>query len=410
MVLLGAVLQAVPAGAVSAVSSAADPTWGTGPGEDGRAGRVLAVAEAGGLVYLGGDFTSMAPPDSPGRDRLVVRQYLAALEVGSGALAPWDPVADGTVRALLPSPDGRRLYVGGEFDSIAGQPARGLTALDPATGAPDPTFQPPVLTSVVRALALSPDGKRLYLGGDFTHVAQPNGTSVDRPHLAAVDAATGALLDWLPPDDEGGHFYGQTGMRSEVGDGGVYAVAVSGDGRTVHVGGTFLAFGGRAGLLSLDAATGRATSWQAKMERPVFGLSLSPADGHRVYAATGGAGGRLYGFDPGGKTTPALEVKTDGDAMAVVASVTTVYLLGHYDYIVSAKSTCYQYCPDGVPRRHLAAFDAWTGALDPWDPTANTPTGPYTGAAGGSHLYVGGEFTNAGGRSQPGIAQFPGVP
>jgi hypothetical protein len=332
-------LWARPVRAAVGVSPAADATWGTELADTGKAGRVLAVAVSGGLVYLGGDFAGMSPPGSQDNSSLARRDYLAALGSGGTTLADWNPGADGEVRALVASADGRRIYAGGMFKHIGGQPAARLAALDPTTGALDPTFAPPALDGVVRALALSPDGSRLYVGGDFTALTAADGTVDDRPHVAALDAATGSVIPWLPPRDAGGRYYGHTGTPDKTRPGGVYAVAPSADGTTVHVGGTFLSFGGRSGLVSLDAATGQPTPWQAKVDRPVFGLTRS-SDGHTFYAAAGGPGGRLYAFRPHGPPDGVWQVKTDGDNMAVVETATSVYLIGHYDNIVQPDSDC----------------------------------------------------------------------
>jgi hypothetical protein len=402
---LGAGPPARAAGAFT--STAADGTWGTAIAADtGKAGRVLTVVGSGGFVYLGGDFEAMSPPGSKDPAAEVVRNRLAALGNGGTTLADWDPSADNEVRALLASPDGRRIYAGGMFKHIGNRPASRLAALDPITGALDPTFAPPTVDGVVRALALSPDGGVLYVGGDFAQLTAADGTVEERPHLAALDAATGSLLPWLPPRDAGGRYYGHTGTKDKTRPGGVYAVAPSVDGTTVHVGGTFLSFGGHSGLVSLDAATGQPTPWQAKIDRPVFGLTRS-SDGHTFYAATGGAGGRLYAFRPHGPPTGVWEVKTDGDAMAVTETETAVYLIGHYDNIVQPESDCYQYCPDGTARAHLSAFDRNGKILD-WNPTANTPTGPYSAVADADHLYVVGEFTKINGVRRVGFAAFSG--
>ncbi len=399
---------AAPVRAATGVSSTADNTWGTDIADTGKAGRVLAVAASGGLVYLGGDFLAVSPPGSNDSAADVERHHLAAFANGGTTLADWNPGADDEVQALLAAPDGKRIYAGGMFHHIGNGPAIRLAALDPVTGAPDPTFTPPRPDGVVRALALSPDGKVLYVGGDFSGLAIADGTVVDRPHVAALDAATGALTDWLPPRDTGGRYYGQTGRVDRSRAGGVYAIAPSADGTTVHVGGTFLAWGGHSGLVSLDAATARPTPWQAKIDRPVFGLTRS-SDGHTFYAAAGGAGGRMIAFRPHGPPGGLWQVKTDGDVMAVVESVTSVYVLGHYDNIVQPDSSCWQYCPDGVAREHLAAFDR-TGKIEDWNPVANTPTGPYAGAADAGHVYVAGEFTKMGGVRHIGFAAFSGTP
>ncbi|MEA2972417.1 MAG: hypothetical protein QOG82_875 [Actinomycetota bacterium] len=401
-------LWAGPAWAAVGVSPTADDTWGTEIAATGKAGRVLTVAVSGGLVYLGGNFAGMSPPGSKDTSPVVRRDHLAALGNGGTTLADWNPAADNEVRTLLASPDGRRIYAGGMFRHIGDRPANRLAALDPATGALDPTFTPPTLNGVVRALALSPDGSRLYVGGDFTALTAADGTADDRPHIAALDAATGSLVPWLPPEDAGGRYYGHMGTPDKTRSGGVYAIAPSADGTTVHVGGTFLSFGGRSGLDSLDAATGQPTPWQAKVDRPVFGLTLG-SDGHTFYAAAGGAGGLLSAFRPHGPPEGVWQVKTDGDNVAVVETATSVYLIGHYDDIVPPDSDCYQYCPDGQPRKHLSAFDR-NGKLDDWNPTADTPTGPYAAAADATHLYVVGEFTRIGGIRHVGFAAFSGPP
>jgi hypothetical protein len=176
------------------------------------------------------------------------------------------------------------------------------------------------------------------------------------------------------------------------------------------VAGTFLDFGGQGGLLSLDTATGEPTDWQPRLDRPAFGLDVRPGPSGILYAAAGGAGGRLYAFEPAGSTKPWWEAKTDGDAVDVAVSATTAYLMGHYDFIVSAESDCYQYCPGGPERHHLAAFDADNGDLLAWGPAANTSTGPYTVTIAAGVVYVGGEFTRINGSPQPGFARFPGTP
>jgi hypothetical protein len=398
----------LPARAAVGVSTTADETWGTEVTEENKAGRVLTAVASAGRIFLGGDFTHVSPPGSKDEAALVPRSHVAAFGDGGKALSEWDPRADGEVRALVASPDGRRIYAGGMFKHIGGRAATRLAAIDATTGVLDPTFAPPAVDGVVRALGLSPDGSVLYVGGDFTVLTASDGTVETRPHLAALDAATGRLTGWVPPDDAGGRYYGQTGVKDETRPGGVYAIAASGDGTTVHVGGTFLSFGGRSGLVSLDAASGQPTPWQSKVDRPIYGLTLGQ-DGHTFYAAAGGAGGRLYAFRPHGPPEGSWQVKTDGDNMAVVETATAVYLIGHYDYIVDQKSDCYRYCPEGIFRRHLAAFDR-NGQLQDWNPEANTSTGPYSAAVDEGHLYVVGEFTKINGVRRVGFAAFPGAP
>jgi len=399
---------APPVRAAVGVSPTADTTWGTAVAETGKAARVLALAASGGVVYLGGDFLAVSPPGSKDASGDVARHHLAAFADGGTRLAGWDPDADDEVQALVAAPDGKRIYAGGMFHHIGNGPAVRVAALDPVTGAPDRTFAPPRPDGVVRALALSPDGRVLYLGGDFDGLITADGAVVNRPHVAALDAATGALSDWDPPRDTGGRYYGHAGTPDKSRAGGVYAIAPSADGTTVHVGGTFLSWAGHSGIVSLDAATARPTPWQARIDRPVFGLARS-SDGHTFYAAAGGAGGAMYAFRPHGPPGGVWQVKTDGDVVAVVETGTGVFVLGHYDNIVRPGSSCWQYCPDGMAREHLSAFDR-TGRIEDWNPVANTPTGPYAAAADAGHVYVAGEFTKVGGVRHVGFAAFSGTP
>jgi hypothetical protein len=231
---------------------------------------------------------------------------------------------------------------------------------------------------------------------------------VSRNKVAALDAATGALLlDWVPPPLGPGRYMGHTGTPTpDAPAGQVLALAVPADGSRVYAAGNFLDLGGRGGMVVLDAATGAALPQQWSVERPVFDLTVWPGDRTTVFAATGGPGGRIYAFRPSQPTKPLWAAGVDGDAIAVAASNSTVFLVGHYDFIIKKSSTCYQYCPNGTERRHLAAFDAATGLVDPWNPKADTHTGPYSVAVGGDHVFVGGEFNTINGNPQPGFAQF----
>lgn len=384
-----------PAGAADFPSSSALRSWGTAK-VDGKskAQRVNAVVEAGGVAYLGGEFTTMVSP-SGGTAR---RNYLAAIDGTTGGLKSWNPKANKKVFAMELSADRKSVYVGGDFTKIGDRYVSKLAKINLATGKVDTTFKPRSVSGRVMALAL--DGNRLYVGGQFGSIAGQS-----RPKLAAVDAATGSLLPWTPPPLGRGRYLGQTGVPTpDYSPGHVFAVEVIGG--KVFAGGTFIDFGGLAGLVAVDATTGRLATPQHTPGRPIFGLA---AGAGILYAAGGGPGGALFAYDPN-RAVPRWRVKVDGDNMGVAVSGTTVYLAGHYDYIVSKDSSCYQYCPGGPRRQHLAAFTAADGKLLPWNPSADTSTGPFSLAVGRNALYVGGEFRRINGSAQPGFAIFPGKP
>ncbi len=400
-------------------ASKPEPSWGTSPSEDpneaGRikAGRVLAVAEAGDVVFVAGEFAGVTPPGvsttaaTADPTTILRRPYLVALDARTGALLDWDAQPNEAVLSLAVSPDGRRLYVGGRFRSIGGGSAGRIAALDVATGRLDPTFRPPLANSGVKAMTLA--GDTLYIGGNFTTIGDQG-----RPGVAALDATTGALRSgFVPPTNTGGRYIGQTGVPTEDGDPGlVHDLAVTADGRLI-VAGDFLHFGGQGGLLVLDGATGQATAWQPVIGRPVHGVTVWPGDGTTFFAAAGGTGGVVDAYRPGGPTNALWRHRVDGDAEDVAATATRVYLVGHYDYVLGKNTICSAPpCTGGaagdIVNRHISAFDALNGAHDlDYTPQLNTPQGPYVALVGRRHLYVGGDFTEVNGKPQPGFVKFP---
>ena len=88
---------------------------------------------SGGRVYVGGQFTSIAGQ---------ARNFLAAFDEGTGAITPWNAnVGSGSfssgVLALAVTPD--KVYVGGSFPSIGGQPHANFAAVS-AVDAPVATL------------------------------------------------------------------------------------------------------------------------------------------------------------------------------------------------------------------------------------------------------------------------------
>src|ERR687888_2640004 len=100
-------------------------------------------------AFIGGEFAGLVPPSPNQKGYLAApvtaRPYLAALDVTTGLPLYWDVHPDDAVLALAVSADGRTLYVGGRFNQIAGAPAAHLAAIDIETGTQVASFKPPML-------------------------------------------------------------------------------------------------------------------------------------------------------------------------------------------------------------------------------------------------------------------------
>ena len=189
----------------------------------------------------------------------------------------------------------------------------------------------------------------VYLGGKFTSVrpsGAPAGTGeVARNHLAAFDAATGALLPWNP------------GASAAV-------FSLAGTGNTVYVGGTFSKLGTstRSRIGAVDATTGAVVSgFKPKLDAAVNSLAVG---GGVVYAggafttANGVARTSLAAFDA---TTGALSTAwapSAGGNSSSTPTVTSVRLApgGGLVYVGGGFTTI-----DGASQSHIAALSATTG-------------------------------------------------
>jgi hypothetical protein len=369
-VMIASLLVASPAGA--ALSNTSDPTWMTN-------GQVAALVRIGNTIYLGGNFTAVRSKASGGE--VVGRRYLAAFDANTGTLVrSWAPSAGARVYAMVT--DGSTLYVGGAFRAINGQSRERLAALDPATGAL--RAWSPKVTGEVRALLLH-SGK-IYAGGGFS---QANGAS--RTRLAAFSASSGGLdPDWKP----------------QAHDGDVRALAVRGDGTRIFVGGSFSRINGTSDtsfIAAVNTTNGASVSWNASSAAIVHDLDVSAG---RVYAARGGAGGRVtsYRDDTGASV---WSHSANGDIQAVHYDNGNLYVGGHFEL----QGTCNTCRPVAFAAHDLNTMlgkvAASDGRLDTnFHPLFKGIPGVWTILRTGSQLHVGGSFTTAGGRQQQGYARF----
>jgi PKD repeat protein len=150
-----------------------------------------ATVNSTNTVYAAGSFSSARPAGSAAGQNETARKNLLAYSLTTGNLITsfsHSLNAQGLVAAL--SPDQSRLFVGGDFTSVDGVSHGHIAEFSTATGALVSTFAPSV-NSRIKSIAAT--NSTVYVGGSFTAV---NG--VERDRLAAFSTTNGALLSWAP--------------------------------------------------------------------------------------------------------------------------------------------------------------------------------------------------------------------
>jgi hypothetical protein len=323
-------------------------------------GQVQAVAVSGSTVLAGGLFTSIGG---------LPRNHLAALDATTGMATVWDPDPNGNVYALAVNDS--TVFAGGSFTFLGGVRRNGLAALDLATGMPTAWDPNPTGTgpSGGTVLALATDGTTVYAGGYFDHVGgQP------RSAIAAIDAASGLPTTW-DPDAIGPSYSPATAVT-----------CLALEGSTLYAGGYFATIGGagRSTLAALDTGTGLATPWA-----PVTSggpVNQIVADGPAVFVASQGG---FWAFDP----TSAAPLWSDGlTAYSVARLGSSAYVSGYFSIV------------GGQPRNWIAAVDATSGVVTPWNPAPDGRVNHL--ASSGSTILVGGWFSRIGEQPRSRIAEL----
>ena len=379
-------------------------------------GVVWSQATVGNTVYATGSFTAARPPGAAAGTNLTTRNNLLAYDITTGNLITsfaHGLNAQGMVAAT--SPDGTRLYVGGDFTTVDGASHVRIAAFNTATGALVATFAPSVNA---RVKAIAATNTTVYFGGSFTTV---NG--VARNRLAAVSATDGSLLSWAPSAD----------------DYSVAAMVLAPSGNEVVVGGSFTTLNGVAapGLGALDPVTGATLPWAANQSvqdsGANAGITSLTTDGTQIYG-TGfvfGPGGNLEGTFAANPDTGAINWIEDchGDTYDTFAVGSVLYAVSHEHFCGNIgsfpqtnpwtfyRATAFTTYPTGtVAHNSEGSYADWYGNPDPtqldWYPTLTT--GTYTGqnqaawsvTGNSSYVALGGEFPTVNSTGQQGLVRF----
>jgi hypothetical protein len=421
------------------------------PWDPNATGTVASLTVSGGLVYAGGNFTGLGATP---------RTYLGALDLTPGRTfgsalpfapklenlgSPGRPPAQATpvVQALDVSPDGTRLFVGGNFDHINGVPRTNFAVLNLPGGDVDPNFDAGEPQGTVRAVKYDAALNLVYIGGDFDSVVIPGSARLRRPDndntcgtpqhkdstllsnnrcvwarskLAALNATTGVVdMGFQGPTSTGPGLIGNGGKSctqgsSACGTGAVLAIALSPDKHVLYASGSFSEVdksGHKNTIMALyndGPSRGRLTPWQPQAPNgiPIFDCKVDKNTGW-LFGAGGGAGGRAIRWDPqpasGGVTyhDPTWLHLFDGDSTSVDLSDTIGYWGGHYDFLDGGA----------YKRKHGVAIDFNNNVAANWDPEFDTSEGVFTVEVVPHRMVIyGGNFSRVNRRPQPGIAVF----
>lgn len=314
---------------------------------------VRAVVIGSDAAYIAGDFTTATGPNGT-----FPRSRVAAFDLATGDVLPFRADASARVRALALSGD--RLFIGGDFTSIAGQSRSRLAEVNAQTGAVATGFRVNT-TSAVRALAIG--GNQLVVGGQFGQIS-----GVAQARLALVNLTTNSV---------------NTAFRPVLNNT-IHAVAATPN--EVYAGGDFTQVNG--GTVRFLAAfnpdgTTRPIPWAVSDQYNVTALDLDE-DGRRLFAAIGGQGNQAASFSTASGVRQWRQ-RAEGDVQAVTYHGGNVYFGFHEGF-------------EGDFNVRTLAADAATGQLESaFRPPVNSFWGVRALDATDRGLLAGGEFTNVNG-------------
>ncbi len=410
--MLASADTAPASGTPATVSADGLPTWQIN-------GVVWSQVLVGNTVYATGSFTKARPPGvAAGGAGEVAALNVFAYDITTGSrVTSFVHSLNAQGRVITKSPDGSRVYVGGDFTAVDGQPRGHVAAFNTGTGALDASFHPSISSSV-RSLAAT--SSTLYAGGNYSSV---NG--VARKGLSALSATNATPTPWAPTVDNGS----------------ALAMVLAPDGTRVIVGGSFTTLNGQSanGMGSLSTSgsgTGALLPWAANTTIRVGGsgsaIESLRTDGKQIYgSAFAYQTGNFEGTFAATPATGAITLVNDchGDTYDVLPLGAVLYSVSHAhdcSWIGSFPDTSprvrweHALAQTIAPTRTDTGPDnyGWNYAGRPastvlhWFPQLDT--GTYTGqtqaawslAGNASYVAMGGEFPKVNGVAQQGLVRM----
>ena len=405
-------------------------------GTDCNDSEVLSTAVVNGEVVVVGTFGQVCTP-APGATfaacpNNVNSPFIFAFDLSTGMIDPdFAPVLDkGPIYTVVSGP-GDSVYIGGSFTTVNGQAAGGVAQLTVDPGQSDDGQLVPGFAGTASGTvdALAYDGNNaLYLVGAFSKV---DGKSAK---VARINATSGALdttfkFTFAEPSP------GNSTIKLKT-------LALSPDGNTLAVAGTFLQVDGqsvpRLALINTGGGFGDPATldnWAApelgttcnKQKSFINGIDFSPDSSYFVIADTGDrTDGGPAGCDSairfetgatGNAVQPVWQNYSGADTMESVAVAGNVVYIGGHQRWSNNECGNNRVCEaNAVLEDGISAIDASTGiALPWWHPqtargagTRSLTTfaaGAFPGSDGG--LLIGTDVGNIGGVVHDELAMLP---
>ena len=346
----------------------------------------------GNTAYIGGSFTALTPA---GGGTAVTRNHVAAINMTTGALLPWNPNVNGTVYTILPA--GNNVYLGGSFTTVGGVTYKNIAEVNNTNGALITAFANTSRPNkAVRAMVIA--NGNLYIGGAFTR---------PRNYMAELNATTNTYIPtWAPVVDAEVRALATDTSQTRIVEGG-FQQCPTGSGCD-----------GRIGIGAVNTTDGAFVPF-AYHGPPTFipppGFPYRPfqviqmtQDGNTLFASGTGNGGTALSLNMEDGTLN-WQAGFNGNVVGIGVTDGVVYAGGHYSTYCGPVPGNNFFCdgrPGSAARSKLAAFDETTGALETWAPTVNTALGIEAVGADLGRVAVGGEFTRISGVNVNHFARF----
>jgi hypothetical protein len=377
-------------------------------------GQVRSVVQVGNTVILGGTFTRAR---NDGSSVVLTRNRLLAFDATTGQISTsFRPSANDAVNVLLPSGDGRTVFVGGWFTTIGGVARQRLARISVGDGSVVRAFQPRSVDGQVRDLRLS--AGRLWVAGAFTHIGGRRQRA-----LATLQPVTGAAQGFMRLRIDGTHRRGRGHtevLKIDITPAGRRLVAIGNFhtlNRVVHHQLLMLRIGGRAARPAAFRTKFYTSRCSSSVDTYMRDVDFSPDGAFFVVGTTGAYTGSTSACDTvarfetkarGVDVRPSWVDYSGGDTTTAVDVAPGVVYVGGHERWWNNPFARNRAGPGAVSRQGLAALSPVNGLPFTWDPTRTRGAGVFDFLMTGQGLWIASDTDRIGSYQYKGrIARMP---